>query len=292
MIRPTVKRPAGDGVEGAMEELGVAKKKKKNGGYCLSWEKWNIDASASKAEKEEALRSYVMLEDATSLEEKKKIVQKATLFIQKQFRELEPGQSVEVFKSFWGAGIEILSVWFEWLTGGSRIGSLPTMATQQITKVLNIVEQFLISKKGADFERAIKESEDTSEQDTGNNLLHQVFLLRHLIKFFKNKLAKLIFLDGSDDKKDGPDETDPNILIIKQNTFGVTEYDQKVSAHLMIGDKTAFSDIPLPEALAGVIQLHFCFNTLYSPDLDDSLQFVEMILCIFGSQDGARKNKN
>ena len=291
MVRPTVKRPVGDGVEGAVEELGLAKKKKK-GGYCLSGEKWNIDASASKAEKEEALRSYMMLETANSLVEKKEIVQKATIFIQKQFRELEPGQAVEDLKSFWGAGIEILSVWFEWLTGGSRIGSLAVSATQQITKVLNIVEQFLISKKGADFERAIKESEDTSEQDTGNNLLHQVFLLRHLIKFFKNKPAKLIFLDGLDEKKDGPDETDPNILIIKQNTFGTAEYDQKVSVHLRIGDKTVFSDISLPEALAGVIQIHFCFNTLYSPDLDDSLQFVERILCVFGSHDGARNKKN
>ena len=183
-------------------------------------------------------------------------------------------------------------MWFEWLPGGSRIGSLATMATQQITKVLNIVEQFLMYKKEYDFEREIKQSEDTSEQDTGNNMLHQVFLLRNLIEFFKKKPAKLIFMDGSDDKKDGPDETDPNILIIKQNTFGIAENDQKVSAHLMIGDKTSFSDISLPEALAGVIQLHFCFNTLYSPVLDDSLQFVDMILCIFGSQDGTRKNKN
>ena len=69
------------------------------------------------------------------------------------------------------------------------------------------------------------------------------------------------------------DETDPNILITKQNTFGMAEYDQRVSVHLRIGDKSVFSDISLPEALAGVIQIHFCFNTLYSPDLDDSLQF-------------------
>ena len=112
------------------------------------------------------------------------------------------------------------------------------------------------------------------------------------MKFFKNKPAKLIFLDGLDEKKDGPDETDPNILIIKQNTFGMAEYDQMVSVHLRIGDKTVFSDISLPEALAGVIQIHFCFNTLYSPDLDDSLQFVERILCVFGSHDGARNKKN
>ena len=45
----------------------------------------------------------MMLEDASSLEEKKEIVLKATLFIQKQFRELEPGQAVEDLQKFLGS---------------------------------------------------------------------------------------------------------------------------------------------------------------------------------------------
>ena len=69
-------------------------------------------------------------------------------------------------------------------------------------------------------------------------MLHQVFLLRNLTKFFKKKPAKLIVMDGLNDNKDGPDETDPNILIIKQNTFGIAESDQKVSDNFSLKDSS------------------------------------------------------
>ena len=65
-------------------------------------------------------------------------------------------------------------------------------------EVLNIVKKFLVSKKGDEFERDIKESEDASEEDTGSDIMHQVFLLRQLIIFFRNQATKLIFIDGTE----------------------------------------------------------------------------------------------
>ena len=267
-------------------------KKKKKGGYCLSSGKWNIDASASKSEKDAALKSFLELENATTVEEKKVKVEQARIFIQKHLRELEPGQALEDLKMFWLAGPDILSEWFEWLCGGSKLGSLALSVSQQKTKVLNIVKKFLVSKKGDEFERDIKESEDASEEDTGSDIMHQVFLLRQLIFFFRNQATKLIFIDGTDGILDGPGGADPNILIIKQNTFGVEEFDVKVMINLRIGDKTVFSDLTFSQALAGVVQLYFCFNLLYPPELDDTLQFLERIVCCFGSQDGARNKMN
>ena len=56
--------------------------------------------------------------------------------------------------------------------------------------------------------------------------------------------------------------------------------------------KTVFSDLTFSQALAGVVQIYFCFNLLHPPELDDSLQFLERIVCCFGSQDGARNKMN
>ena len=82
------------------------------------------------------------------------------------------------------------------------------------------------------------------------------------------------------------------VVLEWQNTFGAEEYDVKVSIILRIGDNIVFSDLTLAQALAGVGQMYFCFNLLYPPEVADSLQFLERIVCCFGSQDGARNKKN
>ena len=109
-------------------------------------EKWCIDEKASKGEMEEAFKEYKKMENALSVKEKAKLVISACIFIQKQFRSLEPNQVVEDLELFWEAGPEILSEWFEWLTGGSKLGNLSLSVIKQLTKVMNIVENF-ISKK-------------------------------------------------------------------------------------------------------------------------------------------------
>ena len=136
IVRPTIKRPA----EACVGEEGTAKKKmKKIKGYCLTAEKWNVDAGASKDEKEEALKQYRKMGETLSFLEKVDMVMDAKLFIQRQFRELEPSQSVDDLNIFWDGGPPIMSRWFEWLVSGSKIGCLANAAAEQMTKICNIV---------------------------------------------------------------------------------------------------------------------------------------------------------
>ena len=287
-IRPNLIRPA-------PAEAGCTvgnKRKKLKGGYCLTGEKWNIDQGASKAEKDEAIDNFVKLGEATTLEEKKALMEKARLYIQNQFRELEPGQAVEDLRHFWEAGPDLLSEWFEWLVGGSKHGKLSLAAAEQLTKVINIVEDFIISKRGEEFAKEMEVVKAESLEENGNIIMYEVFLFRLLSKLFKNKPEKLIYIDGTDDKKNGPEEKDPNIFVTKQQALGIEEYEKKVILSLRIGDKVICHDVSLAEALAGVVQIYFAFNILYPVDVDDTLQFLERIVCNFGSQDGARNKKN
>ena len=216
----------------------------------------------------------------------------AVVFVQKQFREMEPSQTVEDLKSFWEAGPEILSLWFEWLVDGSKDGHLATTVDLQMTKVLNIIEAYIIDKRGEEAEKELARINEEAREANGDSTMYQLHLIRDLAKLFKNKAEKFIFIDAKDDKKSGPDETLPNIYITKRNTHGENDYPEKIVMNLRIGDKIIWKDISLPQALAGVIQIYFSFNMLYPSDLDDILQFNERILCNFGTDDGARNPKN
>ena len=288
IVRPTIKRP----VAGEAGNENPVKKKMKKKGYCLSGEKWNIDVGATKKEKEDALKEFKRFSDADTIEEKRDALKNAVVFVQKQFREMEPSQTVEDLSSFWEGGPMIMSDWFEWLVGGSRDGSLAVTASLQMIKVLNIVEKFIIDKRGEEFEMELKRVNEEVRAVNGDSTMYQVFLIRDLAKLFKNKSEKFVFIDGKDDKKSGPDEKYPHIYITKQNTFGEGDFEEKIVLNLRIGDKIIWKDISLPEALAGVIQIFFSFNMLYPVDLDDILQFTERIVCNFGSDDGARNPKN
>ena len=101
-VRPTIKRPVIG--EAEIENPGKKKGKMKKKGYCLSGEKWNIDTGASRKEKEEAKKQFKRFSDADSIQEKKEALMKAVVFIQKQFREMEPSQTVEDLSSFWEGG--------------------------------------------------------------------------------------------------------------------------------------------------------------------------------------------
>ena len=288
LVRPGIKRPAAE--EGVEEGIKIRKKKVK--GYCLRSDKWCIDEKASKEEKDDALKEYKSLENAICVEEKVQLVKSACIFIQKQFRSSEPYQVVEDLQLFWEAGPVILSEWFEWLTGGSKLGNLSLSVSKQLTKVMNIVEIFILSKRSAEFEAEIKCVKTESEERNGNNIMYNIFLLRNLGKLFKNKPEMIVFVDGTDDKKDGPDEKTPNIFITKQNVFGEAEFEEKIVISLRIGDKLVSKDITLPESVAGLIQVFFSFNLCYPPEVDDHLQFMERILCGFGAADGARNKRN
>ena len=254
-------------------------------------EKWNSCEMASKAEKSESVKSYKRIAEAVSMEEKKKLLKDSRLFIIEQFKKLEPSQAVEDLKDFWFGGPVLLSEMFEWLTDGSQDGSLALSSAEQLTKVLNIVEQFILSKRGEAYQSDLQGVKDLAEETNGNDLMYQIYLLRDLAKLFKNKSQKLIFIDGQDEKKTGPDDQQPNIFVVKKKVLGEAEYEEEIIINLRIGDKMVYRDLTLPEALAALTQTFFCFNLLFPEDSDDIFQFVQRIACNYKTKEEGAKNK-
>ena len=287
IIRPTIKKPADqDEIEEPAKKKGRNKKT-----YMLNPDNWDIDKGASMKEKEEAQKQFIRFRDAESIDEKKDALMKAVVHVQKFFRDMEPSQNVEDLNCFWQAGPEILSLWFEWLVDGSQDGHLATTVDLQLTKVLNITEAYIIDRRGEEAEKDLARIKKEAREANGGETMFQLHLIRALAKLFRNKAEMFIFIDAEDDKKNGPDETLPNIYITKRNTHGEDDYAEKIVINLRIGEKIIWQDITLPEALAGVTQLYFSFNLMYPSDIDDILQFNERILCNFGTDGGARNPK-
>ena len=172
------------------------------------------------------------------------------------------------------------------------MGSLALSTDEQLTKVINIVEEFIINKKGEEFENEMKRVKDRAEEKHGNDIMYKVFLVRDLAKLFKNKPQRILFIDTEDEKIFGPEITQPNIFITRKNVLGEGEHEEIVMMNVRIGDKIVFKDVSLPEAFAGLIQLIFCLNLQFPDDADDICQFVQRIICNFGTKDGARNKKN
>ena len=183
--------------------------------YGVKADKYNYGLNASKAEMEAARDHFKKLHEVDSLEEKKQILTIARAFIQNRMRTLQPSQAVEDLASFWASGPEVLSYWFEWIVGGSKDGNLSTSVDLQMDKVMNIIEQYILFKKGSDYEKDIQGVRELVELHHGNDSWFKLFLLRDLGKLFRNKSEKLVFVDGEDDINSGPNEQQPNIFVTK-----------------------------------------------------------------------------
>ena len=281
------------GVDGSLGETSPAatgsKKSKKV--YGVSAEKYNYGVNASTAEQEVAKEMFKKLSEVESFEERRTIIIASRAFLQHQFKSLQPSQAVEDLSSFWAAGPEHLSEWFEWIVGGSKDGNLSGSVDMQMSKVVNILEQYIVFKKGADFETEIAGVKEMVQLHHGNDCWYKIFLIRDLGKLFKNKPEKLIFVDGSDDVNTGPNEQQPNVFVTKQNVIGEEEFDEKVNVSLRVGLKVIYTDLSLSQALAGCIQLYFCFHSYYPEDADDLYQVVQRICCNFGDWLQGANNK-
>ena len=260
--------------------------------YGVKAEKYNYGIDASKAELEGARESFKKLDVVDSLEEKKHIVVASRAFIQNMMRTLQPSQAVEDLALFWSCGPEVLSYWFEWIVGGSKDGHLATSVELQMDKVMNIIEQYIVYKKGSDYEKDIHGVKEMVELHHGNQSWFKIFLLRDLGKLFRNKSEKLVFVDGEDEINTGPNEQQPNIFVTKQNVIGEEEFDEKVTTKLRIGLKVIYDDITFSQALAGCIQLYFCFHSYYPEEADDLFNVVQRICCNYGDWlEGANNKK-
>jgi hypothetical protein len=121
--------------EESLENLaGSTKNKKPKKMYGVSPEKYNFGVMASK--KEQAKAAFMTILDAGSWAEKTHAAIAAMVFTQNQLS--------------WA-----LSKHIEWLVSGSD-GNLAVSANRQMKKVLNLVQQFIISKKSPDFEAEIR----------------------------------------------------------------------------------------------------------------------------------------
>ena len=72
----------------------------------------------------------------------------------------------------------VLSSWFRWITDGSEEDPLASNVVGQMVKVMNLVEQFLLSKNGEEYERELAGVKETTELHYGNDIFCKVFLIR------------------------------------------------------------------------------------------------------------------
>ena len=73
--------------------------------------------------------------------------------------------------------------------------------------------------------------------------------------------------------------------------MGQVEFKEEIIINLRIGGKMVYRDLSLPEALAALIQIFFCFNLLFPEDSDDIFQFVQRIACNYKTKEEGAKNK-
>ena len=284
-VRPNKKKPAQE-VGDSNDCVVIRKRKIFNG---VNAEKFNIYETSSKNEKDSSLKSYNELEACDLFEEKKAYLHDARIHIQYCFQRYEPSQAVEKLKGFWDGGIGLLSDWFEWIVDGSKYGDLSKASLEMLPKVLNIVEQFILSKRGEVYEAELNRSKRHALASNGNDIMYQVFLIRDLAKLFKNRGEKLIFIDGED--VEIIDENYPNIFLRKENVMGEATFREKVVFHLRIGNDMVIENVSLCEALAGIVQLFYSFYLHYPSEADELFNVVQRFICNYTTKDDTVNNK-
>ena len=284
-VRPNKKKPAQE-VGDSNDCVVIRKRKIFNG---VNAEKFNIYETSSKNEKDSSLKSYNELEACDLFEEKQAYLHDARIHIQYCFQRYEPSQAVEKLKGFWDGGIGLLSDWFEWIVDGSKYGDLSKASLEMLPKVLNIVEQFILSKRGEVYEEELNRSKRHALASNGNDIMYQVFLIRDLAKLFKNRGEKLIFIDGED--VEIFDENYPNIFLRKENVMGEATFREKVVFHLRIGNEIVIENVSLCEALAGIVQLFYSFYLHYPSEADELFNVVQRFICNYTTKDDTVINK-
>ena len=285
-LRPSVKKPTG-----SLNQTPCAVKKVKRV-YGITPDKWELDTSASEVDKENAKTTFEKLYNSSDStpDEKLQLMLNSAIFIQEQMKLLEPSEAVEHLKPIL-SDPTLLSVWFEYMVEGSKDGGLSTSVELQLSKVMGLVEQYLLSKKGSDYEAQMYQAKQSSEQRFGNDIEYKVILLKELSKVFRNKSEKILFVDGKDEIGAGANDQQPNLFIFKQSSLGIDEYVEKLIISVRVGEKVLFNTPDFCQAIAAVVQLYFIFNIFYPPEADDICQFLQRILCNFMDGDGARNSK-
>ena len=235
-------------------------------------------------------QEYQKLADATNIEDKKEILEKAREYLQIQFRTSEVGSHIYSHKDFWMLphGLLLVSFWFELVTGGSKEGWLCATVEKNLEPVLVVVSEILIDKKGDLWKNRFDEVMINADANNGNTIMVWVFLIREWAKMYKEKAQRVIFIEGEDHIQEMSKQ--PFIHIRRVAQPG-EDYDQKIVASVMCGSTLVFEDVGFGAALACIVEISFIFNLCYDKDADSTLNFIQRILAGFGDTDGARNEK-
>ena len=89
-------------------------KKKIPKNYEVDPERYNAGSSSRNLDQEEIIFSQIKL--CSNIDEKLQLLNRCRSYIQKQFREKEPGQLVIDMNIFFSEGVIVLDDWFQWIT--------------------------------------------------------------------------------------------------------------------------------------------------------------------------------
>ena len=128
------------------------------------YSKWELDTSASEIDKDIAKTTFEKLYNSldSTPDEKLQLMLNSAIFIQEQMKSLEPSEAVDHLKPIL-SDPTLLSVWFEYMVEGSKDGGLATSVELQLSKVMGLVEQYLLSKTGSDYEAQMFQFKQSSE---------------------------------------------------------------------------------------------------------------------------------
>ena len=268
------------------EVLDMSAKKKTRKNYGLNPEKYQLATKISKTEFQDAEAVFKTMKENDELEVKIEICGKSRKYIQLKFRTLEPGNHILLLKPFWTmpTGPKVLSAWFQWICDQDK--DLAIVVEENLEDCLLMAQKVLILKKGAGWEKKLNEVEAAAEENNGNQILVNIFILRELAASFKNKPEKALFVEGEDDPKEL--SSLPFIHVVKVNQKGEDHFDESVKLSVRIGNSVVFDEVSLTQGLASVIQLMFSFNLIFPADCDDFFEYIQRVVCKFGPVSGAR----
>ena len=259
--------------------------------YALVPERWHLASKIPPAKYRETEEAYLKMEEEDDCQKKISMLASCREFLAIQFRTMDIVAHIQSMNKFWQMphGPQLLSACFEWVTNGSRDGSLKFTITQNFDNVFNMVHAVLSDMKGHVWDTKYEEEENNSMVKFGNDTMTKIFLLRDLAKTWKNNAEELIFIEGTDDIS--KISSQPFLHVSKVAQLGEGDFDERVHISLRVGNTVVFDDISLIGGLASLIEISFVFNLMYPVMADDAFQFVQRLLGNFGPADGARNEK-
>ena len=260
--------------------------------YAICPEKWNLAKKMSQKEYDDGSNKFSSFDDLENLEAKAGALETLREFLQIGFRTEDPSVHIIKYSKFWKQpdGIKLLSMWFEWLVGGSKDGDISKSIAENLDFVLRMLDEYMTEKSGEAWSKSMEEIERECLSKYGNSLMFQVALIRELAKMWGNMGEQLIYIEGKDEMKNMSNQ--PFIHAVSVHKPGEGDYDYSLVFSVRVGSTMVFDDVSLTEGLAAVIQICFVFNLLYPQSCDDVFNFIQRVLSNFGPVEGARNVKN